>query len=266
LNNGVIGLFDSGVGGLTVAVEVYRQLPGEATVYFGDTAHVPYGHRSVSELLKLAGRIVAFLIAQGAKFIICACNTSSSVSLPVLVNTVKVPMLGLIKPAAWEALRLTASGKVGVLATEATVKSGAYERELKKLDPAVCVYSQAAPRLVPLVEAGEIKTPAAAAAVKEYLAPLKKAGIDTLILGCTHYPFLSELIAEELGPGVCLVDPAGAAVRLAAEEIKRLGLLNNNDERSVQHKFFVSGDPLAFKARAASFLGYDIGCVEHVDL
>ncbi len=266
MNNGVIGLFDSGVGGLTVAVEVYRQLPGESTVYFGDTAHVPYGHRTTGELLHLARRIIAFLINQGSKFIICACNTSSSVSLPVLMNTFDVPMLGLIEPAAGEALRLTTSGKVGVLATEATVKSGAYERELKKLEPAVRVYSQAAPRLVPLVEAGEIKTSSAAAAVREYLAPLKKAGIDTLILGCTHYPFLSDLIAEELGPGVRLVDPAGAAVRLAAQEIKRRGLLNNNSERGVQHKFFVSGDPLAFRARAASFLGYDIGCVERVDL
>lgn len=262
---GAIGLFDSGIGGLSVAVEVYRQLPAESTVYYGDTAHVPYGPRSAGELIRFAARIVSFLESQGVKYIIFACNTSSSVSLPVLQERCTVSMIGLIKPGVAEALRKTVNRRVGVIATEATIKSGAYQRELKRLDENVQVFAQAAPRLVPLVEAGKADTREAAGAVREYLAPLKKAGIDTLILGCTHYPFLTRLIAGELGPGVRLVDPASATVREAKEEMLRLGLAAE-EPPAAEHRFFVSGDPAAFRTAARRFLGWDIGPVMLAEL
>ncbi|MCL6634887.1 MAG: glutamate racemase [Peptococcaceae bacterium] len=257
---GAVGLFDSGIGGLTVAMEVYRQLPDESTVYYGDTAHVPYGPRSAAELIRFASRIVAFLESRGVKYIIFACNTSSSVSLPVLRERGRVPLTGLIGPGAAEAVRKTVNRRVGVIATEATIRSGAYQRELKRLDESVQVYVQAAPHLVPLVEAGETDTPRAAAAVREYLTPLREAGIDTLVLGCTHYPFLTRFIAAVLGPDVRLVDPAAAAVREAKEEMRRMGLLGGGSA-APEHHFFVSGDPESFRAAARRFLGRDIGPV-----
>ncbi len=265
MKNGAIGLFDSGIGGLSVAMEVYRQLPAESTVYFGDTAHVPYGPRSTEELVGFAAQIEAFLEDMGVKYIIFACNTSSSLSLPVLRGRSALQMIGLIEPGAAEALRKTVNCKVGVIATEATVKSQAYEKELKRLDKGVEVFSRAAPGLVPLVEAGKTDTPEAAEAVREYLLPLKKAGIDTLILGCTHYPFLTRLIAGELGPGVRLVDPAAATVREVKKELLRLGLAAAR-ETAEGHCFFVSGAPEPFRAVARRFLGRDIGPVKQVVL
>lgn len=262
---GAVGLFDSGIGGLSVAMEVYRQLPAESTVYYGDTAHVPYGPRSPGELIRFADRIVTFLEGQGVKYIIFACNTSSSLSLPILHERSTVPMIGLIRPGVTEVLRKTVNRKVGVIATEATIKSGAYERELKWLDKSIEVFNRAAPRLVPLVEAGETDTPEAAEAVREYIAPLKKAGIDTLILGCTHYPFMARLIAGELGPGVRLVDPASATVGEAKEELRRLGLAAAG-AAAAEHRFLVSGDPEAFRIVARRFLGKDIGPVGRVEL
>ena len=263
--SGAIGLFDSGIGGLSVAMEVYRQLPAEATVYYGDTAHVPYGPRSTEELVCFADRIVAFLEGQAVKYIIFACNTSSSLSLPVLKERYQVPMIGVVHPGAADALQRTANGKVGVIATEATIQSGSYEKELKRLNKNIEVYSRAAPRLVPLVEAGETDTPEAAEVVREYLYPLREAGVDTLILGCTHYPFLTRLITGELGPGVQLVDPASAAVRKAREEICRLGLAANG-ALTAEHRFFVSGAPESFRSAARRFLGKDIGPVKRVEL
>lgn len=264
-NSGAIGLFDSGIGGLTVSRVVNTILPDEPTIYFGDTAHVPYGQRSADELLGFADKIVSYLAGQGVKYIIFACNTSSALSLSELSSRYPLPMIGLIQPGVAEALRLTRNGKVGVIATEATVRSGAYEKELRKRDSSIEVCSQAAPRLVPLVEAGELDTPVVIKAVRQYLAPLREAGIDTLILGCTHYPFLAGLIAGEMGPGVQLVDPAEATVRLAAVEMARLGLLSAGGASPV-HCFFVSGEPQDFREQARRFLGRDVGPVTKVEL
>ncbi|HPZ44064.1 MAG TPA: glutamate racemase [Bacillota bacterium] len=263
--NAAIGLFDSGVGGLSVAVEIYRQMPAESTVYYGDTAHVPYGPRSAEELTRFTKRITDFLQGQGVKYIIAACNTSSSMCLPVLKESCKVPIIGLIEPGVKEALSKTVNGKIGVIATEATIRSGAYEHGLKKLGKDIEVYSQAAPRLVPLVETGRTDTYEVTEALREYLSPLQKAGIDTLILGCTHYPFLARQIEEELGPGVRLVDPALATVRAAKEELCRLGLAINGVS-PVSHCFYVSGRPDAFRAAAVRFLKKDIGPVKQVIL
>ncbi|MCG9968719.1 glutamate racemase [Pelotomaculum terephthalicicum JT] len=264
-NGGAIGLFDSGIGGLTVFREVNRILPNESVVYYGDTAHVPYGSRSFEELIYFAGRIVAYLVEQKIKYVIFACNTSSALSLPVLKKIYSLPMMGLVQPGAAEALRLTRNRKAGVIATEVTIKTRAYEKALKALDGNVEVVSLAAPLLVPLVETGDPNTQPAAAVVRESLAPLRGAGIDTLILGCTHYPFLKGLIASEMGPEVRLVDPAGATVRSAAKEMAGLGLLAAGGAVPA-HRFVVSGDPEAFREKARLFMGSDIGPVARVAL
>ncbi|HBQ28601.1 glutamate racemase [Peptococcaceae bacterium SCADC1_2_3] len=262
-----IGLFDSGVGGLTVLQEILRQLPRESTVYFGDNAHVPYGSRTAEELIGLAHSIISFLVAQKVKYIIFACNTNSSVSLPVLRKCFTVPMVGLIKPGAQEAIKTTNNYRIGVIATAATIKSGAYEREIKAASPQVTVFSQAAPRLVPIVESGKIKTAEAFQTTREYVKPLKKAEIDTLILGCSHYPFLSNEFAATLGPDIKLVDPATATVLKAREEMQKLNLLNNPITYNLPtHRFYVSGSPHKFQELASCLWNHPMPRVEQASL
>jgi glutamate racemase len=252
------------VGGLSVSREIFRQLPAESTIYYGDTAHVPYGPRTPAELVGFAENIITFLVERGAKYVIFACNTSSSLSLHLVREKFTVPMIGLISPGAAEALRKSKSLRVGVLATEATVRSGAYRRALEGLAPGVKVFSQAAPRLVPLVESGLAGTAAAREAVRQYLRPLQRENIDTLILGCTHYPFLEEEIREGLGAGVAIVDPAAATVRAAAEDLSHRGLLAGPDECRAGHHYYVSGDPARFQQEAKRFLGYSLPPVRKV--
>jgi glutamate racemase len=261
-----VGLFDSGVGGLTVVNEIYRALPLESTICFGDSAHVPYGSRSAEELIYLADKIVSFLINQGVKYIIFACNTNSSLSLPILQKRYPIPMIGLVQPGAKWALQVSRNRRVGVIATEATVQSASYERAIKAMDANALVFSQAAPKLVPLIEAGKIDTTETRMAINEYLTSLKKNGIDTLILGCSHYPFLSKIISEELGPEVVLVDPAQATVLEAKADLAARGLLNYFNGQKPQHQFYVSGDPKSFQAGARIFLGESLTRVVKVEL
>ncbi|MGQ9497918.1 MAG: glutamate racemase [Desulfotomaculales bacterium] len=260
-----IGLFDSGLGGLTVAEEVFRQMPGEEVIYFGDTAHVPYGSKTEQELIGFAQAIIGFLVAQGAKYIIFACNTSSSVSLSIMRRRYRVPMIGLVEPGAVAAARVTKNRRIGVIATEATVRSGAYRRAIQAACPGVRVYCQAAPLLVPLVEAGKVATPEAEAALRTYLAPLQRAGIDTLLLGCTHYPFFTPLINAILGPEVALVDPAAATVAAARQDMERRGILENSPPNP-SHRFFVSGDAVEFAALAKNFLNRELPPVRQICL
>lgn len=259
-----VGLFDSGVGGLTVSREVFRLMPAESTVYFADNAHVPYGPRRAEELVEFAGEIVAFLISRQVKYIIFACNTNSSISLHAMRRRYNVPMIGLVEPGAREALRVSANKRIGLIATEATVKSGAYQRALKELDPAATVFSRFAPRLVPLVEAGRTGTEESLAAVKEYVEPLRAEKIDTLILGCTHYPFLEAEFHQAL-PGVTLVDPATSTVQAAREEMNRLGL-SCASRGEPRHQYFASGDPRVLQEAAGRFWGRGIQPVEQVKL
>jgi len=247
-----IGLFDSGVGGLTVAEEIFRILPGEPIIYFGDTANVPYGGRSAEELISFGDRIVRFLIEQGAKYIVFACNTSSAVSLETLRRRHPVPMMGLIHPGARAAVQATRRGRIGVLATEATIRSGAYTRAIQALAPHAEVFGMPAPKLVPLVEAGELDSPRTEAALREYLEPLARLGIDCLLLGCTHYPFLSEPIRRLLEPGTVIVDPAAAVAAEVRADMARRGLLGPQ-RGSPQHRYYVSGDVVSFARTAALF-------------
>lgn len=239
-----LGLFDSGLGGLTVFEQVVRLLPSESVVYFGDTANVPYGARSVRELVELGDRIIRFLLAKRVKAVIFACNTSSSVSIHILRKKYPVPMFGLVEPGARLAVAVTKRKRIGLLATEATVRSGSYVRAITALDPEVQVFSQAAPLLVPLVESGKVDTPEAEVALQEYLAPLKAAAIDTLILGCTHYPFFAPAISRILGPEVVLVDPAVAIVQEAKEALGKWGMFAGLGKP--RYEFYVSGDPGEF--------------------
>lgn len=246
-----IGLFDSGIGGITVFEQVKRILPYESVVYFGDNANVPYGGRPVSELVALGDRIIRFLLSKKVKIVIFACNTSSSVSISILRERYPVPMIGLVEPGAQMAVSVTRNGKIGLLATQATVKSESYPKAVAAIAPGARVFSRAAPALVPLVETGKVDTPEAEEALYIYLGPLKEAGIDTLILGCTHYPFLSPLISRILGPKVVLVDPAEATTVEARRELVKRGMIAHEGE--VTHQFYVSGDPEEFNRLAELF-------------
>lgn len=252
-----IGIFDSGVGGLTVVRFIFKKLPGERIVYFGDTAHLPYGSRTPEELIAFGEGIVSFLLQFRVKAIVAACNTSSSVSLPYLKKKFQVPLLGVLEPGVRAALSVTRNKRVGVIATAATVNSGAYPRAFAKEDPDVKVFVQACPLFVPLVEAGLVDSQEARDAAREYLTPLKEEGIDTLVLGCTHYPFLAPVITEVLGEEVRLVDPAEETVKELAALLGRGGEkgAESASGSSDGHLFFTSGPAASFYSVGKRFLG-----------
>ncbi|WP_227767699.1 glutamate racemase [Zhaonella formicivorans] len=257
----VVGLFDSGVGGLTVARQVFQQLPAAHIIYYGDTARVPYGGKPVEELVYLADVITGFLIEQGAEVVIDACNSTSAVALEYLQTKYDVHVIGVIEPGVQAALNATKNGKIGLIATEATVKSGVHRRKLMEFAPKTTLFAQACPLFVPLIEAGEIDSPRVKAIAEEYLQPLQEAGIDTLILGCTHYPFLAPVLAEILGGEVQLVDPAVETVHRLLDVVPTPSGDGSNAEG--KHLYYVSGDPGQF-AKVGSMLlpGYTIDKVE----
>ncbi|MCX6967033.1 MAG: glutamate racemase [Verrucomicrobia bacterium] len=226
LSNGSrpIGVFDSGIGGLTVAAELRRLLPQETIYYIGDTARVPYGGKSQATIERYSVEISELLLAEQAKIIVVACNTASALAIPKLHATLSVPVTGVIAPGAKAAVATTVNGHVGVIGTRGTIRSGAYERAIHALAPEVRVTSQACPMLVPAIEEGWLENDITDAIIARYLAPLVGSGIDTLVLGCTHYPLLKPALARFLGPGIRLVDSAencALAVRelLAQEHI-----------------------------------------------
>lgn len=210
---GPIGVFDSGVGGLTVVAEILKRSPGEEILYFGDTARVPYGNKSPETVVRYSREIGRFLEKKGIRHLVVACNTSSSVALNDLARRLSVPVLGMIEPGARAAVEATRNGKVGLIGTRATVASGAYPAAVARLDPAVKVFSAACPLFVPLVEEGWGRDPVALHVAARYLEPLLREGIDTLILGCTHYPVLIPVLSRVVGEGVRLISSAAAAAR-----------------------------------------------------
>ncbi|MBC9783007.1 glutamate racemase [Heliobacterium chlorum] len=251
-----IGVFDSGVGGFTVAREVFRQLPGEEILYFADTAHVPYGPRPADELIRFAFEIVTFLISEGAKLILVACNTSSSLALDLLQERFSVPIVGVVNPGAEEAVSVSKNGRIGVLATEATIRKGAHAQRIFELNGRAKVFGQACPRFVPLVETGSYLGSEARQASREYLTPLLEKNIDTIILGCTHYPFLEPIIRDTIGEEIALVDPACQTVAQGKELIEK-GIVSPRDPRlgKPRHRFYVSGDPQAFIRVGSPLIG-----------
>jgi len=236
----MIGVFDSGVGGLTVVREIFNKLPDYQIIYFGDTARTPYGTKSKETIIKYAREDAKFLLERGAKIIVIACNTASAVAAEILRKESGVPVFEVIVPAVKAALSATKKGKIGVIGTQATVTSGVYEIMMKKNNPDIQVASQPCPLLVPLVEEAWLNQPETKKIVKKYLQPLKNKQIDTLILGCTHYPVLKNIIKSRIGRGVVLVDSAEEVVH----ELKNFLANNSEVEKSLTkdggHKFYVS--------------------------
>lgn len=259
-----IGIFDSGVGGLTVLKEMMRLLPGEELIYLGDTARVPYGTKSSRTVLRYALEAASFLVEQRVKMLVVACNTASSVALPTLAEHFSLPVIGVIEPGARKAVAVTRSKKVGVIGTEGTIKSGAYTEAIRALDPDTEVFAAACPLFVPLAEEGWAEHPAARLAAEEYLAPLVNAGIDTLVLGCTHYPLLKNTLRKVLGPGVELVDSAEETALLVAGPLREQTLFRHS--RPGRPRFFVTDVPTRFERVGGAFLGAPLLGVESVDL
>ena len=259
-----IGVFDSGIGGLTVVKALIEEMPAESIVYFGDTARVPYGTKSKSTIVKFSLENVEFLLRYGVKCIVIACNTSSSWALPTLRKYFKVPIVGVIRPGALAAVRQTKNKRVGVIGTNATINSRAYEMAIHRIDPTIKVFSQSCPLFVPLVEEGWLNGPICQQVAQKYLEPMKKQHIDTLILGCTHYPLLASTIQHVLGPSVTLVDSA----KQTTTEVR--GVLMGTDALTearghARYRFFVTDEPTHFSRVGHRFLGQLIGSVERVN-
>lgn len=256
LRSAPVGVFDSGIGGLTVVREILRLLPQERVVYVGDTAHVPYGGRPLLEVEGFAIGISRFLVvAAGCKAVVMACNISSAVALSVVQAAFPdLPVLGVLLPGAGAAARVAGGRPIAVLATEGTVKSGAYARALNLVAPGIPVTSVACPRFVPLVEAGETETSDAETAVREYLMAARAPhDARTMILGCTHYPFLLPILRKVAGPGVTFVDPAGETARELADLLAARNLRAEHPASS--HRFYATGEPAAFARGARTSLG-----------
>ncbi len=260
-----IGVFDSGVGGLTVVRALMERLPFEGIVYFGDTARVPYGVKSVETVTQYAIEITDFLLKKGVKLLVIACNTVAAVAGEAVRSRSPVPVLDVIDAGARSAVRETRSHHIGVIGTPATINSNAYARAIHALDPATRIFSQACPLFVPLVEEGWLDHTVTRITANEYLKPVLAEHLDTLVLGCTHYPLLKPLLAEIAGPEVHLVDSGEAMAEVAADLLTDLHLWNPRREKP-PYSCFVSDVPFRFQTMAERFLGRTIGHVELVKL
>lgn len=256
-----IGVFDSGVGGLTVAREIMRQMPNETIIYFGDTARVPYGSKSKETILKFSRQIVKFLRIKGVKAIVIACNTASALALETVKAELDIPVIGVVKPGAKTASEVTKSGRIGVIATEATINSGIYTKYLSEIKPEFQVFTKACPLFVPLVEEGWLYDSVTIEIAERYLSELKGYDIDTLVLGCTHYPLIRHTLQKVAGENVALVNPAYET----AKSLKEV-LINNNlvreatEENKIEltHSFFVSDGAEKFKTFANTILPCEV--------
>ena len=252
-----IAILDSGVGGLTVVKEIMRQLPREKILYFGDTARTPYGPRPAEEVICFTREIVDYLLQYQPKMIVIACNTATAVALADIRSHVDIPVVGVINPGARAAIGRSKTGVIGVIGTEGTIRSGAYEAALKLLSPRVEVVSKACPEFVTLVEDGNFRSEETLRIVSESLAPIKREMMDCLILGCTHYPFLADTISEVMGPEVSLISSAEETAREVSTILHESGKLAGRDEMPI-HQFFCSGDPRKFQAISQAWLGEEI--------
>lgn len=266
-SNSPIGVFDSGVGGLTVAREIMRNLPMEKIVYFGDTARVPYGSKSKETIIRYSRQIVRFLQSQGVKAIVVACNTASALALDVLEKEIDIPIIGVVGPGAKVAARETTGKKVGVIATEATIRSHLYRHLIQQIDPEISVVGKPCPLFVPLVEEGWRKDPITEMVARRYLQELQEQDIDTLILGCTHYPLLRGLIAKVMGEQVRLVNPAYETSLALKQLLAEKNLLNaGSEEGDFPYRFYVSDAAEKFTNFANSILPYDVERTKQINL
>ncbi|MDR1533375.1 MAG: glutamate racemase [Clostridiales bacterium] len=261
MDNRPIGIFDSGVGGLTVAAAVMKKLPHEEIIYFGDTARVPYGSKSKETITKFSRQIMDYMLRRNVKMVIIACNTSSSNSYDLLTAMYRLPIQEVIMPGVRACLAATRSNKVGVIATEATIRSGEYERRLRAARPGIEVYSKACPLFVPLVEEGWTSNQVAELTAREYLGDILERGIDSLLLGCTHYPLLYGCIQKVAGPGVNIVNPAETAAETAAEFLDASGM-RRVSASAPQYAFYVSDDTSKFKRTCQLVMGTPYNAVK----
>ena len=265
-----IGVFDSGVGGLVVLHELLVRLPHEDFLYLGDTARFPYGDRAPEELAMFSGEIAEELLANRAKLLVIACNSATSAALRqlqrrMMETTLGVDVLGVVRPEAFQAVAATHTGRIGLLATPTTVASGAYGAAVHAVDPHVTLHSVACPTLATIIEAGEQFDERAAASVREACAPLRDAGVDTVILGCTHYPLIEPMLQRILGPAVTLVS-SGAALARQVEHALSTRSLQNPREGEGDYRFLCTGDAESFRARGTRFLQMPLGIVRQVRL
>ncbi|MFW6079203.1 MAG: glutamate racemase [Gemmatimonadota bacterium] len=256
-----IGVFDSGIGGLTVVRALSRRLPGESIVYFGDTARLPYGPKSPGVVLRYAREAATLLLDRGVKALVVACNTATAHALEALTAELPIPVLGVVEPGARAAIAATRTGRIGVHGTRGTIDSGAYDRTLRALLERVRVYAQPCPLFVPLVEEGFLDHPATRLVAEEYLRPLCEVEVDVVVLGCTHYPLLTPLLSRVMGPDVTLVDSAAETARAAHDRLRPAGLLAP-DGSAGSHTFLVSDSPLRFREVGQRFLGRLVARVE----
>jgi glutamate racemase len=260
-----VGVFDSGVGGLTVLHECLVTMPHEDFVYLGDHARLPYGPRPLDEIRRFACEIAGYLEGQHVKLIVAACNSATSAALAELQERLSVPVVGVITPEAHAAVQATRNRRVGLLATEATVNAGRYEELVHALDAGVELTAVACPRLVPLIESEEPFGQETTEAVRAYAAPLRGAGVDTVIFGCTHYPLIKPIFQRVFGRGVTLVFSAEETAREVAETLARKRI-ENDERREGSYRFLSTGDPEQFRVAGARFLQLPIGEVERVAL
>lgn len=265
--NAPIGVFDSGVGGLTVVREIMRQLPDEDIVYFGDTARVPYGSKSKDTVIRYSRQIMRFLQTQQVKAIVIACNTASALALDTIREEFDIPVIGVVVPGARAAIEVTKTKKVGVIATEATIRSEIYTRTIQAQKKDISVEGKACPLFVPLVEEGFAKHRVTEEMIEYYLKSMKESDIDTMILGCTHYPLLRSPIREYLGEGIQLVNPAYETAMDLKELLKEQNMIHGDrEEEHASYDFYVSDTADKFKQFANSILPYDIETTQKINI
>lgn len=266
--NAPIGVFDSGVGGLTVAREIMRQIPNERIVYFGDTARVPYGSKSKDNIIKFSRQIIRFLQTENVKAIVIACNTASALALDEMQQEFDLPILGVVKPGAKVAVETTANKRIGLIGTEANIRSGVYTRYIKSLDDEAKVFEKACPLFVPLVEEGWLHDDITLQVASRYLEELKEKDIDTLIMGCTHYPLIRSTIRKVMGDKVNLVNPAYETAIELKNLLERDNLANKCDVDcpSSMYRFYVSDAEEKFKLFANSILPFDITMTKQINI
>ena len=266
--NAPIGVFDSGVGGLTVAREIMRQIPNERIVYFGDTARVPYGSKSKDNIIKFSRQIIRFLQTENVKAIVIACNTASALALDEMQQEFDLPILGVVKPGAKVAVETTANKIIGLIGTEANIRSGVYTRYIKSLDDEAKVFEKACPLFVPLVEEGWLHDDITLQVASRYLEELKEKDIDTLIMGCTHYPLIRSTIRKVMGDKVNLVNPAYETAIELKNLLERDNLANkcDVDSPSSMYRFYVSDAEEKFKLFANSILPFDITMTKQINI
>ncbi|MDF2672381.1 MAG: glutamate racemase [Clostridiales bacterium] len=260
-----IGIFDSGIGGLTVVKEVMKILPGEDIYYFGDTARVPYGNKSPETITKFSFQNTRFLIDKDVKAIVIACNTASAFSIDSVKDNFSIPVLGVIEPGAYAAARETKSGKIGIIGTEGTIASRAYEKAIKKLLPNAEILGCPCPLFVPLVEEGWAGSKVSYLVAEEYLEPLKRAGVDTLVMGCTHYPLLKKVVRDVMGPDVALINPAEETAIDLMKVLAQHNLQSELKDRS-HYKYYVSDNPDKFSKVGGNFLNKEVFNIDKIDI